>query len=571
MVRSQSMNRRVALLPFFLAFSCGGGDETDNPGAGDDTGEGGDGGTDSSTNAGDATSDTPVPMTSEACAVPPGTTSVKLPSAKVDTKLVPGAGKTITVAKGGDLQKAITDAVPGDTISLEAGATFEGNFTLPKKEGDAWIVIRSATDFPEGVRVTPKNAASMAKLQTKSATPVLTTAVGAHHYRLIGLELRPADGVDVNDLVTFGSGSETDVAQQPHHLIVDRSFLHGDPAKGGKRGLQLNSAHTAIIDSWLSDWKRVSQDTQAILGWNGPGPFKIVNNHLEGAGENVMFGGADPQIKDLVPADIEICRNHFYKPLTWKVDDGSYAGTHWSVKNSFELKMARRVLISGNVFEQCWADAQTGFAIVLKTANQDGGSPWAITEDVTFAYNIINKSNNGIAISPRDTMNSEKTRSLRVFGNLLSEIGGAKWGSGGRVFQQVGVDNVSYEHNTGFALSHIIMFDGGTNAGAVFRDNLLTKGEYGVFGSGTGEGKSALDAFAPGAVFEKNAVVGGKESSYPANNFFPATVADVGFTSATDFRLKADSSYAKKASDGTDIGADFAALDKATLGVVVAP
>jgi len=58
----------------------------------------------------------------------------------------------------------------------------------------------------------------------------------------------------------------------------------------------MNSRHTAVIDSHLSDFKEVGADSQAIAGWNSPGPFRIENNYLEAAGENVMFGGADPAI-----------------------------------------------------------------------------------------------------------------------------------------------------------------------------------------------------------------------------------------------------------------------------------
>ncbi len=47
-------------------------------------------------------------------------------------------------------------------------------------------------------------------------------------------------------------------------------------------------------------------------------PFKIVNNYLEGAGENVLFGGPIPRSRIWFRPDIEIRRNHIAKPLTWK-------------------------------------------------------------------------------------------------------------------------------------------------------------------------------------------------------------------------------------------------------------
>jgi hypothetical protein len=33
-------------------------------------------------------------------------------------------------------------------------------------------------------------------------------------------------------------------------------------------------------------------------------PYKIVNNHLEASGVNVMFGGTDPTVVGQNPADI---------------------------------------------------------------------------------------------------------------------------------------------------------------------------------------------------------------------------------------------------------------------------
>src|SRR5688572_5670016 len=54
-------------------------------------------------------------------------------------------GAIIQVRAGENLQNAINAAQPGDTLMLEAGATFTGNFVLPVKPGANFITIRSAT------------------------------------------------------------------------------------------------------------------------------------------------------------------------------------------------------------------------------------------------------------------------------------------------------------------------------------------------------------------------------------------------------------------------------------------
>ena len=65
---------------------------------------------------------------------------------------------------------------------------------------------------------------------------------------------------------------------------------------GQKRGIALNSGKTDIIDSYISDIKAIGFETQAIAGWNGPGPYRILNNYLEGAGINFLGGAPDPGI-----------------------------------------------------------------------------------------------------------------------------------------------------------------------------------------------------------------------------------------------------------------------------------
>src|SRR5689334_7988032 len=113
-----------------------------------------------------------------------------LPQRYVDTQLPATTGSTIPVAAGGDLQKAIDSAQPGDVIMLAAGASFKGRFTLPNKPGSGYIVVRTDTkdaDFPApGTRVGPGDAPKMAKLIAPNTLPAIQASAGAHHFRFIG-------------------------------------------------------------------------------------------------------------------------------------------------------------------------------------------------------------------------------------------------------------------------------------------------------------------------------------------------------------------------------------------------
>ena len=114
------------------------------------------------------------------------------PRAFVDTVYRPPAGRRLLVRAGGQLQLALDAAQPGDTIVREPGATFRGNFILPKKDGSGWIIVRSGANDallpPPGVRAGPDTAGGMAKMITPNSSPVIVTAPGAHHYRFIGVE-----------------------------------------------------------------------------------------------------------------------------------------------------------------------------------------------------------------------------------------------------------------------------------------------------------------------------------------------------------------------------------------------
>src|SRR5215831_15844985 len=91
------------------------------------------------------------------------------------------AAQVQVVATSEDFQASLDSARPGDVITLQAGAVFRGDFYLPARSdgGSGWITVRSSAIGeslpPDGVRVTPDNAAGMSRLESPNTEPVLST------------------------------------------------------------------------------------------------------------------------------------------------------------------------------------------------------------------------------------------------------------------------------------------------------------------------------------------------------------------------------------------------------------
>jgi hypothetical protein len=589
---------------------------------------------------------------------------------------------TRTVRRGDDLQAILNSAVAGDVLLLEAGAEFVGNFVLPVKSGTDPIVVRSAlhNQLPvAGQRITPQHAALLARLRSPNSTPALRTAAGAHHWQLQYLEFAANQG-GYGDLIQLGDGSsaQNTLDKVPHDFVLSHLYIHGDPLLGQKRCVSLNAAAVTIRDSHISDCKGVGQDTQAICGWNGPGPYVIENNYLEGAGENVMFGGADPAIPNLVPDDITFRHNHISRPMSWRdpiisapqnpsgaavpggaLAAGSYAyrivarrgvgqgtigrstasaeamvsvpaaasavrltwqpvpgateyqvygrsagaqsqywtvngteftdtgaigtagavptspGTVWTVKNLFELKNARRVVIEDNIFENHWKDAQSGYAILL-TPRNSGGCAWCVVEHVRFEFNLVRNVSAGVNVLGYDNSNpSRQTADVvfrqNLFTGLTTALGGNAWfiliGDGPR--------DVILEHNTIDSNGNTVLYVyGGTSTdpreveGFRMVANAARHGGYGINGAYFTYGNAILAGFLPGALFTANYLAGGSAAKYPVGNLFGGAFIDQFANPPSDFTVRDSSPLKRAAPDGGDIGVDYSALATRIANVV---
>ena len=590
----------------------------------------------------------------------------------------PVSASTIEVAAGENLQAAIDAAQPGDVILLQRGATFVGNFVLPVKTGSQFITIRTAGDAglpASGARILPSHAPLLAKLRSGNSASALRTAPGAHHWRVMLLELQ-ANFEGYGEIIQLGDGSsaQNQAAQVPHTIELDRLYIHGDPAMGQKRGIALNAAGISIRNCYISDIKAVGIDTQAIGGWNGPGPFTIENNYLEASGENFLLGGADPAIPNLISENVTFRYNHVARPMSWRdpivpppgnvtgsattggtmaagthayrvvarrrVGGGSVArstasvevpvtvaaggravitwtavanateyvvyarrpggasrnwtvtgttftdtgvggtagaapssiGDRWLVKNLFELKNARKVVVEHNLFENNWAHGQAGWAILFTPRNQDGTCSWCVVEDVQFSGNIVRNVAAGINILGYDDIApSQQTADIRITQNLFYGVDSALGGTAWFVLIGDGPRDIVIDHNTVDANGSAILYvSGGTPEapaqvqGFQFTNNAARHNSYGINGTDVGFGNAILEHFFPNAVFEGNWLQGGQASRYPAGNFFSGTF-DGAFAdpASGDYHPVSGSELWTHATDGGHIGANPAALTKA--------
>jgi hypothetical protein len=493
--------------------------------------------------------------------------SAELPRVYLDTRAPAPTGRTISVPAGGDLQGALDAAAPGDVVVVQAGATFVGNFVLRPKPNAAgqWITVRTSGTLPaEGSRVSPALAGQMPKILTPNAAPALGTAPGAQGWRLMGLEVSATPGTSmVYSLVNFGDiGSLQNTATQiPSRLVIDRSFVHGTSVLDLRRCVTLNSASSAVIDSYISDCHSRNSDSQAIWGWNGPGPFKITNNRLEGGHEGLGFGGADPNITNLVPSDVEIRRNHVIRPLSWR-------GV-WPAKNLFELKAGRRVLVEGNVFENNWPDAQNGFTFLLRSYNPEGSAPWTATEDITFRYNRVRNIAGGFDLHVKGTHASEPLRRVTIAHNVFDTLDP----SNGRFYQITGgVAGVTIVRNTGVGVNHDVLFitPEASMSDFVFRDN-ITGGQYPLFAAGGLMGAQTLSTLRiPAGNVTGNVFVTTLGHVLPSGNVATSSLAAVGFASPSggDYQLTSSSAYRTSGTGGITPGADVGAVATMIQGVV---
>jgi hypothetical protein len=445
-----------------------------------------------------------------------------------------------TIQSGANLQTAINALHAGDILEVDALGTFTGNFTLPTFSGTEPITIRTSTlnvQFPSD-KVGPEHAPLMPTLRSMNTQPVLKTLGSSSHWRLIGLRFVVNNGADI---VQIGDTAITDAAQVPSDIIIDRCIILAETT--GKRGIQLNGADVTVKGCHISGIKIAGQETQAIDCWNGPGPFLIEDNHIEAGAIGVLFGGAAPSIPNLVPSGITFRRNLVTRPLAMK-------GQNRAVKNLFELKNARNVVVNGNIFENNWPGSQAGWSIVFTVRAQTAAAPWSTIENVAFTNNIVRHVSMGFNILGRDdAFPSGVMNNVVIANNLCYDIDHTVWGGSGAWIQVGGGPNaLVISSNTVIQTGNTLSLNGVPITGFQFTHNIARHNTYGIFGDAVGTGNPAIARYVPGAIITGNVLAGGNPAQYSSvpGNLFPTLITLMGNLenpTNENYRLKQDSTF----------------------------
>ena len=471
----------------------------------------------------------------------------------------------IDVKAGADLQTQINNANPGDILSLSAGAY--GAVRLPNKG--------------QNLPAITINGQAGSQIVTDGNTPAIYTDAGAAGYTFNNLEVLPQNSTSpVNyflvridgPLDNNNNSNIQTVADLPNNITFNGCYFHVFDNQECRHGLVLNSGLVNILNCRFENFKSTQADAQAIIGWNGPGPFNIIGCSIEGAGENIMFGGTGPSW-NVVPSDIIIRNCNFTKRLSWNPADPSFGGIVYVVKNLLEFKSGQRALIEGNTFSNCWDGGQDGVAWLINIANYSGKGVERC-QNIEYRYNRVTNVcrawdmgiANSVVPSP---MAGQVINNVNIHDNLFSKVGAAGSNKTRSTPGQGGVvlgDNISVTHNTlvldpnGIGLNDFLnaqQWNGQKLTSVTFRDNIVAFGQYGYL---------YLDSTGQANINNPSAFAGGWSNVNIGNNIlygvnsktvFPgdkslSDISYIGFDS--NYSLPAGNMFKNTASDGTDPG-----------------
>lgn len=409
------------------------------------------------------------------------------------------------------------------------------------------------------------------------------------------------------------------LAEMGRRYIFERCYVHGVGEANIKQfaGFSFHGADLRLADCWVDGYTGDNGTECKAFWWlNGTGPALIENNYLVAVTQSFLSGGSllfDPAT--YFPSDLIFRRNLCEKLLKWTgwnpfgVAEPTFmapsSGT-WGVKTTFEFKIMKRALVEGNHFHRSmlWP------AITYDTVDFQNGLGVHNVEDVTTQHNLITDSMSAFQCwVPSGDMRRMRFHNNLGIGIRYGWIGNSVTpslgtGASGKFLVDSGriLDDMALAHNTflgdraglyfeNLTALRLHRFSAKNNIHGFGRGGLAispnaTQGDH--FAGDTGFDAIAqdwelADAFVNGRNVYDAGYSGGPAPLNPAQYPFPYANAYWGPTNfaAGEFLKPGDPATAginedtgvlsagplkNAATDGKDLGVDFALLNAALAG-----
>lgn len=268
---------------------------------------------------------------------------------------------------------------------------------------------------------------------------------------------------------------------------------------------------------------------------------------------------------------------------------GVLRSSGYFTKNLFEIKSAKNVVVTGNIFENNWVNGdQSGVGIwVVSQVSQYNANAWVRGENIRFEQNILRNSTQGIRTASEGPgagfgVNNSRVqvRNLLAYGIGNSSAYPSINSSDSRPLSFAGpCDDCNFEHMTivsGTTGGTGIYWDTGAFTRPRLADSILYGNLYGLLRDG---GLPISGFWGTGNVLNSVAInntgnqTNGSVGAYAVSTKYIASGTTM-FVGGGDYKLQSTSPYSAScvsgcdysSTDGKDLGADIDAVNSATGG-----
>lgn len=408
----------------------------------------------------------------------------------------------VLVKAGENLQAALDR---GGIVRFEDGATYPQSLILDKS----------------GTRL----IAPLSSVVGGIGLPAIYFPPGARDVEVIlGNATTPYDQAVVQ-VGTNDNVAQSKLADVPHHIKLSITV----PRHRGKRAFAINGSDVELNECSCRDvYDPAGRDSQGILILNTPGRVTVNRGTFQAGSENILVGGDVTAITDVVPSDLMFDGVTLTRPASWKTD-----GVKRGVKNLFELKAGRRVVLRKATLAGCWVSGQSGFAIMLTPRNGKE------VRDLTFeSLTVDNVGSFMNILGYDDSAPSPLLQNVLIDRCDVQAILGSGYGDGRFVQWQGGPANIVITNNVFNGGGTAVYANPGTTwaagvkgtssvtTGVRIEDNDLTMAPYGIMLNGHAWAADWKTAFPDGQI-ERNtlrnagtAAMAALKANLPASNKF---------------------------------------------------